>query len=53
MKKIFSIALAALMSATMFAAETQYLPISVYAADDQEPFPQGAKAMIENNLTQL
>ena len=53
MKKIFSIALAALMSATMFAAETQYLPISVYAADDQEPFPQGAKAMIENKLTQL
>ena len=53
MKKIFSIALAALMSATMFAAETQYLPISVYAADDSESFPQGAKAMIENKLTQL
>jgi len=41
------------MSATMFAAETQYLPISVYAMDDQESFPQGAKAMIENKLTQL
>ena len=53
MKKIFSIALAALMSATMFAAETQYLPISVYAADDAETFPQGAKAMMENKLTQL
>lgn len=53
MKKIFSIALAALMSATMFAAETQYLPISVYAADDSETFPQGAKAMMENKLTQL
>ena len=37
----------------MFAAETQYLPISVYAADDSESFPQGAKAMMENKLTQL
>lgn len=53
MKKIFSIFLAALMSATMMAAETQYLPISVYAADDTESFPQGAKAMMENKLTQL
>ena len=53
MKKIFSIALAALMSATMFAAGTEFLPISVYAADDTEPFPQGAKALIENKLTQL
>ena len=53
MKKIFSICIAALMSATMFAAETQYLPISVYAMDDQESCPQGAKAMIENKLTQL
>ena len=41
------------MSATMLAAETQYLPISVYALDDQETFPQGAKAMMENKLTQL
>lgn len=41
------------MSASMLAAETQYLPISVYAADDSESFPQGAKAMIENKLTQL
>ena len=52
MKKIFSILLAALMSATIFA-QTEYLPISVYAADNQESFPQGAKAMIENKLTQL
>jgi len=53
MKKfIFSI-VAALMSATMFAAETQFLPISVYAADNSENFPEGAKAMIENKLTQL
>lgn len=35
------------------AAETQFLPISVYAADDQESFPAGAKAMVENKLTQL
>jgi tetratricopeptide (TPR) repeat protein len=53
MKKLFSIALAALMSATMWAAETQYLPISVYAGDDSETFPKGAKAMMENKLTQL
>lgn len=53
MKKIFSIFVAALMSATMLAVETQYLPISVYAADDSESFPQGAKAMMENKLTQL
>ena len=53
MKKIFSIFVAALMSATMMAVETQYLPISVYAADDSESFPQGAKAMMENKLTQL
>ena len=53
MKKIFSIFVAALMSASMLAAETQYLPISVYAADDTESFPKGAKAMMENKLTQL
>ena len=53
MKKIFSIFVAALMSATMLAAETQYLPISVYAGDDTETFPFGAKAMVENKLTQL
>ena len=53
MKKIYSIFVAALMSVTMIAAETEFLPISVYAADDSESFPQGAKAMIENKLTQL
>ena len=53
MNKIFSIFVAALISATMFAAETEYLPISVYAVEDVEPFPQGAKALVENKLTQL
>ncbi|MBQ6984721.1 MAG: hypothetical protein IJQ20_07330 [Paludibacteraceae bacterium] len=53
MKKFFSICIAALMSVTMFAAETEYLPISVYAADNAETFPDGAKALIENKLTQL
>ena len=53
MPKIFSIVIAALISASMFAAETEYLPISVYAAEDVEPFPQGAKALVENKLTQL
>ena len=37
----------------MFAAETEFLPISVYAVDDSESFPQGAKAMMENKLTQM
>ena len=53
MKKLFSILAAVLMSASMIAAETEYLPISVYAADNSERFPEGAKAMIENKLTQL
>jgi len=53
MKKIFSILMAALISATMFAAETAFLPISVCAADNSESFPEGAKAMMENKLTQL
>jgi hypothetical protein len=53
MKKIYSFFMAALMSATMLAAETEYLPISVCAVDNQEGFPGGAKALIENKLTQL
>lgn len=53
MKKIFSIFVAALMSATMLAVETEYIPISVLAGDDAETFPAGAKAMVENKLTQL
>lgn len=53
MRKLLSICAAALISATMFAAETEFLPISVYAADNSENFPEGAKAMIENKLTQL
>ena len=53
MRKIFFSFIAALMCASMMAAETQYLPISVYAADESETFPQGAKAMMENKLTQL
>ena len=53
MKNFLTICIAALISATMFAAETEFLPISVYAADNSENFPEGAKAMIENKLTQL
>ena len=53
MKKLFSICVAALMSASMIAAETEFLPISVYAADNTETFPWGARAMVENKLTQL
>ena len=53
MKKLFTICVAALMSASMLAAETEFLPISVYAADNTETFPWGAKSMVENKLTQL
>lgn len=53
MKRIYSIFVAALMSATMLAAETEYLPISVYVTDKPEAFPNGAKALLENKLTQL
>ncbi|MBO7502625.1 MAG: hypothetical protein J6T32_05330 [Paludibacteraceae bacterium] len=53
MKRICLFFFAALMSVAMFAAETEYLPISVYAGEETEVFPQGAKAMIENKLTQL
>ena len=53
MKRIASILLAAMMSATLFAAETTFLPISVMAMDDLEPFPDGAKVLIENRLNQI
>ena len=53
MKKIYSFFMAALISVSMFAAETEYLPISVCAIDNTETFPTGAKALIENKLTQL
>ena len=53
MKRFNSIILAALMSVTMFAADTQFLPISVIVDGSSEDFPQGAKAMVENKLTQL
>ena len=52
MNRLYSFIVATLMSAAMFA-QTEYLPISVYASDNSESFPQGAKAMIENKLTQL
>lgn len=56
MKKIFFFVLCTLSLChftTVCAAETQYLPISVYAGGDSETFPTGAKAMMENKLTQL
>ena len=53
MKKFATIFLAALISVSMFAAETEYLPISVYVADNTENFPQGARDLVENKLTQL
>ena len=53
MKKIYSLMLATLMSVSLFAAETTFLPISVMAGDNIESFPAGAKALIENKLTQV
>lgn len=53
MKKLFSILTATLMSTMLFAAETEFLPISVMAISDTEPFPAGAQALIENKLTQI
>ena len=53
MKKLLTFAMAALMSASIMAVETEYLPISVLAGDNVENFPAGAKSMIENKLTQL
>lgn len=53
MKKLYTLCLAALMSASMLAAETEFLPICVYAADNTEKFPFGAKDFVESKLTQL
>ena len=53
MKRIYSFLFAALLSTTLFAAETAFLPISVMAGDNVESFPAGAQALIENKLTQV
>jgi len=52
-KKYFLTLALALMSLTLFAANTTYLPVSVYVEDLVEPFPAGAKAIMESRLTQL
>ena len=51
-RTILSIALA-LMSLTLFAANTTFLPITVMVEDLTEPFPAGAKALMESKLTQV
>ena len=51
-RTIFSLALA-LMSSILFAANTTFLPISVVVGDLTEPFPAGAKALMESKLTQV
>lgn len=51
-RTIFSLAMA-LMSVTLMAVDTQFLPISVVVGDMVEPFPAGAKALMENKLTQV
>lgn len=53
MKKITNLLLGLVMSATMMAQETQYLPISVYVESMAEPFPAAAQAQVKNKLNQL
>ena len=43
----------AMMSVAMLAADTSFMPITVIVGDMAEPFPAGAKALIENKLTQV
>ena len=51
-RSILSTALA-LMSTILFAANTTFLPITVFVEDLTEPFPAGAKALMESKLTQV
>ena len=53
MKKITNLLLGLVLSATMMAQETQYLPISVYVESMAEPFPAAAQAQVKNKLNQL
>ena len=41
------------MSTILFAANTTFLPITVFVEDLTEPFPAGAKALMESKLTQV
>ena len=41
------------MSVVLFAANTTFLPITVMVEDLTEPFPSGAKALMESKLTQV
>ena len=43
----------AMMSLVLFAANTTFLPLSVMVEDLTEPFPAGAKALMESKLTQV
>ena len=52
-KKYFFTIVLALMSLTLFAANTTFLPITVMVEDLTEPFPAGAKALMESKLTQV
>ncbi len=53
MKKIYATILSVMMTMTLIAAETTYLPISVMAGDNIDNLPSGAKTLIENKLTQV
>lgn len=52
-KRYFLTIALALMSLVLFAANTTFLPITVVVGDLTEPFPAGAKALMESKLTQV
>ena len=52
-KKYFLTIALTLMSLMLAAANTTFLPISVVVGDMTEPFPEGAKALMESRLTQV
>ncbi len=53
MKKISTILLSLVLSMTLAAQDTQYLPISVQVEAMAEPFPATATVQVKNKLTQL
>lgn len=53
MKKCNVLIMCLLAATTLFAQNTQYLPISVVVEEQVEPFPPTAHAQLKNKLTQL
>ncbi len=53
MKKCNILFACLLAAATLFAQNTEYLPISVVVEEQVEPFPATARVQLQNKLTQL